>query len=163
MSEDILHRLRSTNQNPAIQFPPKVYNEELVSIEDICLAIANKALVQLGMPAPNRSANDLFDRDLQRETHFDADELGTFVQTNLPKLVPEQCIAYDRIMHASTSQSGGLYFLDAPGGTGKTSPFSYFGNQTFTKQNCTGNSIVWNCSNSFGWWPNSAFSNEITV
>ena len=44
MSEDILHRLRSTNQNPAIQFPPKVY-EALVSIEDIhvCLAIANKA------------------------------------------------------------------------------------------------------------------------
>ena len=120
MSEDILHRLRATNQNPDIQFTPNVYNEALVSIEDICLAIANKALVQLGMAAPNRSANDLFDRDLQRETHFDVDELATFLQTNLPKLVPEQRIAYDRIMHAITSQSGGLYFLDAPGGTGKT-------------------------------------------
>ena len=120
MSEDILHRLRATNQNPDIQFTPNVYNEALVSIEDICLAIANKALVQLGMAAPNRSANDLFDRDLQRETHFDVDELATFLQTNLPKLIPEQRIAYDRIMHAITSQSGGLYFLDAPGGTGKT-------------------------------------------
>ena len=54
------------------------------------------------------------------ETHFDADELGRFIQTNVSKLVPEQRIAYDRIMHAITSQSGGLYFLDAPGGTGKT-------------------------------------------
>jgi len=84
----------------------------LISIEDICLAIANKALVQLGMPASIRSANNLFDRDLQRETHFDVDELSTFVQTNLPKLI--------RIMDAITSQSGGLYFIDAPGGTGKT-------------------------------------------
>ena len=120
MSEDILHRLHATNQNPDIQFTPNVYNEALVSIEDICLAIANKALVQLGMAVPNRSAHDLFDRDLQRETHFDVDELCTFVQTNLLKLVPEQRIAYDRIMHAITSQSGGLYFLDAPGDTGKT-------------------------------------------
>jgi len=120
MSEDILHRLRAANRNPHIQFTPNVYNEALILIEDICLAIANKALVQLGMPAPNRPANDLFDRDLQRETHFDSDELGTFVQTNLRQLVPEQRIAYDRIMRAITEQSGGLFFIDAPGGTGKT-------------------------------------------
>lgn len=31
------------------------------------------------MPAPN----DLFDRNLQRETHFDSDELRAFVQANL--------------------------------------------------------------------------------
>jgi ATP-dependent exoDNAse (exonuclease V) alpha subunit len=72
------------------------------------------------MPAPNRSVNVTFDRDLQRETNFDVAELGTFVQTNLPKLVPEKRIVYDKIMQAITSQSGGLYFIDAPGGTGKT-------------------------------------------
>ncbi|GFT76427.1 ATP-dependent DNA helicase [Trichonephila clavipes] len=73
MSEDILHRLRSTNQNPDIQFTPNVYNEALILIEDICLTIANKALGQLGMPASNRPENNLFDRDLQRETHYDSD------------------------------------------------------------------------------------------
>lgn len=57
---------------------------------------------------------------MQRETHFDSDELGTFVQTNFPQLVPEQRIAYDRIMRAFTQQSGGLFFIDAPGSTGKT-------------------------------------------
>ncbi|GFX77454.1 ATP-dependent DNA helicase PIF1 [Trichonephila clavipes] len=120
MSEDILHRLRAANQNPDIQFTPNVYNEALILIEDICLTIANKALVQLGMPASNRPANNLFDRDLQRETHYDSDELGTFVRTNLPQLILEQRIAYDRIMRAITEQSGGLFFIDAPGGTGKT-------------------------------------------
>ncbi|GFT37609.1 ATP-dependent DNA helicase [Trichonephila clavipes] len=59
MSEDILHRLRAANQNPDIQFTPNVYNEALLLIEDICLTIANKALVQLGMPASNRPANNL--------------------------------------------------------------------------------------------------------
>ncbi|GFV61162.1 ATP-dependent DNA helicase [Trichonephila clavipes] len=119
MSEDILHRLRAANQNPDIQFTPNVYNESLILIEDICLTIANKAVVQLGMPASNRPANNLFDRDLQRETHYDSDELGTFVRTNLPQLILEQRIAYDRIMRAITEQSGGLFFIDAPGGTGK--------------------------------------------
>ncbi|GFW35090.1 helitron_like_N domain-containing protein [Trichonephila clavipes] len=80
MSEDILHRLRAANQNPDIQFTPNVYNEALILIEDICLTIANKALVQLGMTASNRPANNLFDRDLQRETHYDSDELRTFVR-----------------------------------------------------------------------------------
>ncbi|GFY26457.1 ATP-dependent DNA helicase PIF1 [Trichonephila clavipes] len=120
MSEDILHRLRAANQNPDIQFTPNVNNEALILIEDICLTIANKALVQLGKPASNRSANNLFDRDLQRETHYDSDELGTLVRTNLPQLILEQRIAYDRIMRAITEQSGGLFFIDAPGGTGKT-------------------------------------------
>lgn len=30
-----------------------MYNEALVTTEDKCLAIANKALVQLGMAVPN--------------------------------------------------------------------------------------------------------------
>lgn len=34
---------------------------------------------------------------------------------NVPKLVEQQKNAYDTIM-----QAGGMYFLDAPGGTGKT-------------------------------------------
>ncbi|GFS85135.1 ATP-dependent DNA helicase [Trichonephila clavipes] len=120
MSEDILHHLRAANQNLDIQFTSNVYNEALILIKDICLreTIANKALVQLGMPASNRPANTLFDRDLQRETHCDSDELGTFVRTNLPQLILEQRIAYDRIMRAITEQSGGLFFIDAPGGTG---------------------------------------------
>src|SRR5579863_3841026 len=86
----------------------------------MCLAIANKALVQLGMPAPDRAAHDLFDRDSHRETHFDVAELTAFVDDNLQKLVREQLIAYNTIMHAVKNGKGGLYFLDAPGGTGKT-------------------------------------------
>uniref|UniRef100_T1HTZ7 ATP-dependent DNA helicase n=1 Tax=Rhodnius prolixus TaxID=13249 RepID=T1HTZ7_RHOPR len=72
------------------------------------------------MIAPNRSGNDIFDRDIQRETHFDVHELQTFVRINLPKLVSEQRTAYDTIITVISNKSCGIYFLDAPGGTGKT-------------------------------------------
>jgi len=65
MSKDFLQRLRTSNQITDIQFSPIVYNEALVEIEDMCLEIVNKALVQLGLPSPNRAINSRFDRDLQ--------------------------------------------------------------------------------------------------
>ncbi|XP_076763394.1 uncharacterized protein LOC143430844 [Xylocopa sonorina] len=120
MSEDILHRMRRINANPNIQLTSNIYNEALILIEDVCLTIANKSLTELGMITPNRSGNDIFDRDVQRETHFDVNELQTFVRINLPKLVLEQRTAYDTIINAISNKSCGLYFLDAPGGTSKT-------------------------------------------
>nr|XP_015922188.2 ATP-dependent DNA helicase pif1-like [Parasteatoda tepidariorum] len=72
------------------------------------------------MIAPNGSGNDIFDRDIQRETHFDVNELQTFVQINLLKLILEQRTAYGTIINAISNKSCGLYFLDAPAGTGKT-------------------------------------------
>ncbi|GFX85927.1 ATP-dependent DNA helicase [Trichonephila clavipes] len=120
LSEDILHRIRRINVNPNIQFTSNIYNEVLILIEDICLTIANKSLAESGMIVPNKSGNDIFDRDIHRETHFDVNELQTFVRTKLPKLVLEQQTAYDTIINAIANKSCGLYFLDAPGGTSKT-------------------------------------------
>ncbi|GFR15496.1 ATP-dependent DNA helicase [Trichonephila clavata] len=117
MSEDILHHMRRINANPNIQFTSNIYNEALILIEDSCLTIANKSLTELGMIAPNRYGNDIFDRDIQRETHFDVIELQTFVRINLPKLVLEQRTAYDTIINAIFNKRCGLYFLDAPGDT----------------------------------------------
>lgn len=66
MSEDILHRLRTMHQNADLNFTPAIYNESLVLIEDIFPLIANEALANLGIPAPNRAASDLFNHDMQR-------------------------------------------------------------------------------------------------
>lgn len=85
MVKDILRHLRTTN--PDMKFTPIVYNEAIVSIKDICLAIANKRLVQLRMCAPNLFTNVDYDRDLQRITDFDVDDLSIFVEISLSKLV----------------------------------------------------------------------------
>ncbi|GFQ84334.1 ATP-dependent DNA helicase [Trichonephila clavata] len=62
MSEDILHRMRRINANSNIQFTSNIYSEALILFEDVCLIIANKSLTELGMIAPNRYSNDIFDR-----------------------------------------------------------------------------------------------------
>ncbi|KAL7291674.1 hypothetical protein TKK_0014709 [Trichogramma kaykai] len=95
MSEDILHRFRASN--PDAQFETSIFNKALILIEDICLAIANKTIIQLGLCAPIRSAVELYERDLQ-----------------------QQRTVYNTIINAIANKRGGLYFLDAPGETGKT-------------------------------------------
>jgi len=71
------------------------------------------------MTAPNRSANNLSDCDLQRGTKFHVDELCIFVQRNLSKLVTDQRLVCDRIMHDITSKIDELNFFDTPGRTEK--------------------------------------------
>ncbi|XP_050065533.1 uncharacterized protein LOC126554507 [Aphis gossypii] len=102
--EDILHRLRIQTNNPDIQITDEIYNEGLILIEDQCLTIANKLLIEVGMIAPNRSMHDAFNQELNRELQYNVDTLQEFVRNNVP----------------GGQNTGGLFFLDAPGGTGKT-------------------------------------------
>lgn len=120
MAEDILIRMRHHTRNPDLLITLETYNEALIIIENMCLTIANKALAQLGMATPNREMHDLFDRELQREQEFNSNDLRLFVQSNITKLNIQQKHVYDTIMQAVSNNADGLYFLDAPGGTGKT-------------------------------------------
>ena len=120
MAEDILHRVRLENANMTMEYTEGIYNETLINIEDKCLAIANKVLSQLGMPAPTRAATASFDVDLRREQSYNTGDLQSYVQSNIQKLTLEQKDIYDRIMQMVNDGVGGTFFLDAPGGTGKT-------------------------------------------
>lgn len=120
MAEDILLRLRHSTNDPDIMITLQMYNEALIALEDLCLAISGRALGQLGMIAPNRPQRDLVDRELQREQQYNSADLQTFVNSNLRKLNAHQKIVFDTIMQAVQNNTGGFYFLDAPGGTGKT-------------------------------------------
>jgi len=51
---------------------------------------------------------------------FDRDELAERVQTNVSLLNVEQNNVYDSLMKVVDDGTGGIYFIDAPGGTGKT-------------------------------------------
>ena len=89
-------------------------------IENLCLEIANKVLIQLGMTSPNRSAATLFDVELRRELNYNTGDLLLYVQSNIKKLTPEQKDIYKKIMQTVNNGVGEIFFLDAPGGTGKT-------------------------------------------
>lgn len=120
MTEDILHYIRSNTLNYDLSFTIDMYNEALILIEDICLSIANKNLSQLGLTAPNRLVNNINNIEIQREQNFDINYLNEYLQEHLQKMNQQQNHVYDTILSAVKDQRGGFYFLDAPGGTGKT-------------------------------------------
>lgn len=74
MTEDILIRLRHNARNAHLVLTLEMYNEALITLENLCLTISNKALSQLGMPAPNRSLHDL-------EQEYNCNDLRSFVQS----------------------------------------------------------------------------------
>ncbi|GFQ84634.1 uncharacterized protein TNCT_429421 [Trichonephila clavata] len=119
MTEDILHRVKQTNQSSNIDYIPEMYNEALVLIEDLCILISNLPLNHYGMPSPDRPATDLVNSDLQREKQYKDVDLATIIANIEPLLTDEQKNIYNRIMLAVNDEQGGFFFLHAPGGTGK--------------------------------------------
>lgn len=112
--------MRIRTSNPDLPINEEVHNEALIIIEDMCLMMSNKLLIQLGMAAPNRPMHDAFNKELEREQQYDRNALSHAVQTNIPLLNPQQKYVYDTLMKAVNDGAGGFYFLDAPAGTGKT-------------------------------------------
>lgn len=103
-----------------MQITDEIYNERLIVIEDQCLTIANKLVKQVGMVAPNRSMHDAFNQELNRELQYNVDTLQEFVRNNVRLLNEQQKQVYETLMQAVDNNTDGLFFLDAPGGTGKT-------------------------------------------
>uniref|UniRef100_A0A0L8IFD7 ATP-dependent DNA helicase n=1 Tax=Octopus bimaculoides TaxID=37653 RepID=A0A0L8IFD7_OCTBM len=64
-------------------------------------------------------ANNLI-TEVLRETSYDIDSLTRFLEENVPKLLSDQQLAYTTVIDQVTHKRGRLYFLDAPGGTGKS-------------------------------------------
>jgi len=121
MSEDILHHLRTQNKTLNINFTPEIYNKALSLLEDICLSMTGKTLKQYGMPEPIKDlAPNQMCSEMIREKNYDLRELEQYVAKNEPVLVPDQRAAYNAILSMLGSKQGGIVFLDAPGGTGKT-------------------------------------------
>lgn len=120
LSEDILRQARENNSDMNIQFSDDIYNQALILLEDKCISINNKLLCQLGLPAPTRDRSEVLDRDVLRERQYDVDELRVYIETQKRLLLNDQRDAYDFVMRHVASGNGGLIFLDAPGGTGKT-------------------------------------------
>ncbi|ESN93960.1 hypothetical protein HELRODRAFT_180371 [Helobdella robusta] len=72
------------------------------------------------MTAPNRHKHNALNHELQREQQYDIIALTETVHTNVPQLNQQQKIAYNTLIEAVNSGSGGIYIFDAPGEIEKT-------------------------------------------
>ncbi|CAF1652102.1 unnamed protein product, partial [Didymodactylos carnosus] len=103
-----------------LDYTADMFNQALIILEDKALQMAGKDLKQLGLPIPQRNLGDRLSREMLRETSYDVNELDQYVLANEPLLVIGQRAAYNAILDRTNRKAGGIIFLDAPGGTGKT-------------------------------------------
>ncbi|XP_068994247.1 uncharacterized protein [Neodiprion pinetum] len=114
--DDLCQDIRHIAQQQGQDFD--VYNEVMIQIKNKLLELSDKNLRDFGLPSPNRSLQNVVNAILR--CTYDVNELSVFVNSNVPKLVSDQKIAFDAIIKSMENNKGGLFFLDAPGGTGKT-------------------------------------------
>jgi hypothetical protein len=120
LCEDILLKLRRENPQLQINFSAEIFNRGLILLEDICLSMTERPLKFVGLPTPNRGACSPLSAEILRETNYNTQVLQEFVASNEPLLVTDQKKAYMEILSLVQAKTGGIIFLDAPGGTGKT-------------------------------------------
>ncbi|XP_045537593.1 uncharacterized protein LOC123721796 [Papilio machaon] len=116
MADDIFHRLKE--QNPDASYNDLIYNDALTKVEDQVITITGKDLTDFGMIRPQRTRE--VSSDLMRELDYDTVSLRQQISEARPLLNSEQKIIFNTIIQKVASDQGGLFFLDVPGGTGKT-------------------------------------------
>ncbi|XP_017470169.1 PREDICTED: ATP-dependent DNA helicase pif1-like [Rhagoletis zephyria] len=111
LPEYIAHTLQGTHAD-------LITNEALKLIEDKINNLCGKNMVDFGLLTPQRRGE--LSSDVIREFNYDTVALDTFVNEMTPHLLPEQEHVYNLIIQRVNSGEPGIFFLDAPGGTGKT-------------------------------------------
>lgn len=119
LSQDILYQYQKVNTDT--QFNEQIYNEALILIEDQVLKINDLGLDFYKLPKPQRTHTILnMPNEYIYELSYDTAELQNVVELSETQLYPEQNDVYSTILGAVQCEKGGLFFIDAPGGTGKT-------------------------------------------
>ena len=122
MAEDVKIQIMSDCQGIDIDSVMSVvHNKCLVLLEQVVFSMSNQSLQQFGLPSPPNEVNlATGNREYLKELSYDIVKLSESVNLNITKLNSEQSQVYTEVMKSIDSNSGQLFFLDAPGGTGKT-------------------------------------------
>ena len=115
-----LHQQRTRLGNNDLSFNDDIFNLALDDLQDKVFSMGGRELSEYGLPQPQTVDNDRFARVYRREIDYDQAEQQAFVEQNVPLLTADQRQVYDCFCSMIDGDEGGMLFLDAPGGTGKT-------------------------------------------
>ncbi|XP_044597462.1 uncharacterized protein LOC123274027 [Cotesia glomerata] len=119
-TDDIKRRMSRNRENSELDLDI-VYNQCLINLEDMVIAMSGKTLLQFGLTSPSREQESvIINQQYLNELAYDIAKLTEEVIKSVPILNKEQKEAYESIFNSVVSDYGRLFFLDAPGGTGKT-------------------------------------------
>lgn len=117
MADDILYRMRI--EEPELdRADERALNGCLTLLQEVVTSIGGNSLDSYGLPQPIQPNNS--NHEYEEATLYDREEMAAFVSNNIPRLNTEQRHIFDRVIRSVEQQLGEIFFLDAPGGTGKT-------------------------------------------
>ena len=120
MAEDFLHQQRTRLGNSDLNFNDDIFNLALNDLQDKVLSMGGREVSEYGLPQPQAVDNDRSSRVYRREIDYDQGEQQAYIERNVPMLTTDQREVYNCFCSMIDSDEGGMLFLDAPGGTGKT-------------------------------------------
>lgn len=119
LSEDFKRGLQKEIGENVENFKDVILNECLSEIEEAVLTLGGKSIETYGLPK-STNLHHAGNRECIRETNFDPVSLGNFVNDYSKSLTTEQMSVYEEVMKSIEESEGKFFFVDAPGGTGKT-------------------------------------------
>ncbi|XP_039602247.1 uncharacterized protein LOC120524463 [Polypterus senegalus] len=120
LTEDIYRREQRLFPDLNITYNDIMYNEVLIMLQHKLQSVSGKTLQDYGLPAPHLHTSTSFRTKYTTQTTYDIHRLLFYVQENENLLVSDQKRAYDEILESVHKSHGKIFFLDSPGGTGKT-------------------------------------------
>eukprot|EP00106_Octopus_bimaculoides_P014079 XP_014781521.1 PREDICTED: uncharacterized protein LOC106877193 [Octopus bimaculoides] len=119
MCHDILQTRQITG---SVDSPtsPAIYNGRLLLLEDLVIAIGRQRLDAYSLNTPDRNEDACPNRLILRETSYNIHRLKQYIAENEPLLNSNQADVYNFVLGNIYTHTGGISFLDAPVGTGKT-------------------------------------------
>ncbi|CAN7080162.1 unnamed protein product [Brassica oleracea var. botrytis] len=122
LSDDILHMQRAILQRPGLEMSnDQLKNQTLLEIEKQLRSSGNTLENFSSMPFPtNINIPSMVNRLITDELCYDRDVCAQEHQRLQSRLTSEQRDIYNIIMKAVTTNSGGVFFVNGFGGTGKT-------------------------------------------
>ncbi|XP_065209902.1 uncharacterized protein LOC135838199 [Planococcus citri] len=118
MAEDILHNCR--RHYPDFDYNEDIFNECLLLLSKQVRIMSNgKKLSNFGLPEP-KEENLEISIDYLREVNYDVNAMNEYVRKFEPMLNEDQKNVYSAVLKSVLQNEKSVFYLDAPGGTGKT-------------------------------------------
>src|SRR4030095_6936198 len=101
-------------------------DEQIISLAlqdiEVLLEQSNKCLSDFNLPEPMVRFDDLNDvpRIIAEESNYNVSELRMKYEQGYLQANKDQRYIFDSVISAIDAQQGGMFFIDGPGGTGKT-------------------------------------------
>ena len=116
MAEDFSY----PHSNQELPFSNEIYNLALIELQNKLYSMGGRELSSYGLPQPQSVDVERLSHEYSREVNYSILEQEAYVQCNEPLLTPDQRDVYNCFCSLIERGEGGIVFLDAPGGTGKT-------------------------------------------